>query len=152
MNRYSCGAVLALGVAAATGGQAAAHRPERQTAAAVIAVDDAWGKAEADGVAAFVGQLLMPGYRSIGADGKMTDRDSIIQNTMRHAGSSDYRTKVAAWRRQHPSHGDVALFGDTAILTWVSDASANRGAIQSCDVFIYRDGHWRAIYSQHVGA
>jgi len=151
VNQYAFGAMLVLGMGAATGGHAAVHTPDARTADAVIAVDNSWGKAEAEGNAASVSQLLMPGYRSIGADGRTTDRDTIVRNTMLHAGSSDYRVKVATWRQQHPSHGEVALFGDTAILTWVSDASANRGAIQSCDIFVYRDGHWRAIYSQHVG-
>ena len=94
----------------------------------------------------------LPGYRSIGADGKTTDREAILRSTRRHGASPDYKAKVAAWRLQHPSHGEVALFGDTAILTWVSDAADSRGKVQSCDIFVYRDRHWRAVYSQHVGA
>jgi hypothetical protein len=72
-------------------------KPDVRTAAAVLAVDNAWGDAEADGDAAFVAKLLEPGYRSIGANGKTTSRDTIIENTRRHAGSSEYRTKVTTW-------------------------------------------------------
>jgi len=154
MKRCIHSAFLALSLGASSGAQPMPARaaPDARTAAAVLAVDNAWGDAEAEGNVAFVSQLLLPGYRSIGTDGKTTGRDAIVKNTQRHAGSPDYKAKVAAWRQQHPSHGEVALFGDTAILTWVSDAPDSRGAVQSCDIFVYRDRHWRAIYSQHVGA
>jgi len=32
-----------------------------------------------------------------------------------------------------------------------ADGIGISGAIQSCDIFVYRGGHWRAVYSQHVG-
>ena len=154
MKRSMCGALLALSFAVSGGAHAVPGRdtPDARTAAAVLAADNSWGDAEAEGNVAFVAQLLLPGYRSIGADGKATDREAILRSTRRHAASPDYKAKVAAWRLQHPSHGEVALFGDTAILTWVSDAADSRGKVQSCDIFVYRDRHWRAIYSQHIGA
>jgi hypothetical protein len=92
----------------------------------------------------------MPGYRSVAADGKTAGRETILASTRSHAASPDYRTKVIAWRREHPSHGEVALFGDTAVLTWVSEEAGSEGRIRSCDVFVYRAGRWRAIYSQHI--
>ena len=154
MKRYMCGALLALSFGVSSAGHAMPGRdtPDARTAAAVLAADNAWGDAEAGGNVAFVAQLLLPGYRSIGADGKTTDREAILKSTRRHGASPDYKAKVAAWRLQHPSHGEVALFGDTAILTWVSDAPDSRGKVQSCEIFVYRDRPWRAVYSQHVGA
>ena len=127
----------------------ASHASDARTAEAVIGVDDAWGMAEGD--VAYVGQLPLPGYRSIGSDGKTTTRDAIIMSTRRHAADPDYKARVASWRQQHPSHAEVALFGDIAILTWVPDAVGRGGQVQSCDIFVYRGGHWRAVYSQHVG-
>ncbi|MEO6216241.1 MAG: nuclear transport factor 2 family protein [Sphingomonas sp.] len=154
MRRSMRGALLALSLGVSSGAHAVPGRdtPDARTAAAVLAVDNAWGDAEAGGNVTFVGQLLLPGYRSIGTDGKTTDREAILKSTKRHAASPDYKAKVTAWRQQHPSHGEVALFGDTAILTWVSNAADSHGKVQSCDIFVYRDRHWRAIYSQHVGA
>lgn len=153
MNRLLWIAAFALtaGAAGSAFGKPGGDKPDARTPAAVLAVDDAWGNAEIDGDAAFVARLLLPGYRSIGADGKTTSRDAIIDSARQHAGSPEYKAKVAAWRAQHPSHGEVALFDDTAILTWISDAPESRGKIQSCDIFAYRAGHWRAVYSQHVG-
>jgi len=153
MNRLVWIAALALTVGRAGGAFAmpGGDKPDAKTPAAVLAADDAWGDAEIDGDAAFVARLLLSGYRSIGADGKTTSRDAIIASARQHAGSPEYKAKVAAWRAHHPSHGEVALFGDTAILTWISDAPESRGKVQSCDIFAYRAGHWRAVYSQHVG-
>jgi hypothetical protein len=154
MKRYVGLALLAPMLAAANLAQAmpADQKADARTEAGVLAVDHAWGDAEANGDVDFVARLLSPGYRSIGTNGKATDREAILASTKRHGASPDYKVKVAAWRQEHPTHGEVALFGDTAILTWISDAEANRGAVQSCDIFAYREGHWTAVYSQHLGA
>jgi hypothetical protein len=42
--------------------------------------------------------------------------------------------------------------GDVAILTFVLDKGAAPKPVMSCDIFVYRDGHWRALYSQHTEA
>jgi Tfp pilus assembly protein PilW len=122
---------------------------EPKTAAAVKAVDDAWGDAEAKGDAGFVARLLLPGYRSIGGAGKTTTREDIVTHTTKQR-APDYAKKVADWKRQHPSRADVTLFGDAAVVTWASTAPAT--TVYSSDIFVYRDGHWRAIYSQHSNA
>ncbi|CAM3308103.1 hypothetical protein SPAN111604_15135 [Sphingomonas antarctica] len=59
---------------------------------------------------------------------------------------------VADYKATHPTRGDVMLTGDTAIVTWVSLVPGKGEPIASCDVFVYRDGHWRALYSQHSTA
>jgi hypothetical protein len=122
---------------------------EPKTATAVKAVDDAWGDAEAKGDSAFVAQLLLPGYRSIGSAGKTTTREDIVAHTTKER-APNYAKKVADWKAQHSSRADVRLFGDTAVVTWAS--TAPDAAVYSSDIFVYRDGHWRAIYSQHSNA
>jgi hypothetical protein len=122
---------------------------ESKTAAAVKADDDAWGDAEAKGDAAFVDALLLPEYRSIGNSGKATSKAEIVAHTTRDRGP-DFARKVADWKAQHPSRADVTLSGDTAIVAWTS--TGPDAPVYSCDVFVYRAGRWRALYSQHTGA
>ena len=126
-----------------------AHAADPKTADAVKAADEAWGDAEAKGDAGFVDRLLLPEYRSIGNGGKTTTKADIVAHTT-EARAPDYARKVADWKARHPSRANVTLFGDTAVLTWTS--AAPDAAVYSCDIFVYRGGHWRAIYSQHTGA
>ena len=60
--------------------------------------------------------------------------------------------KVVAWKAAHPLRGDVKIVGDTAVLTWVSTKPSSGEPISSCDIFVYRDGHWHGVYSQHSSA
>ena len=146
-------ALLAIALTAPAGARAAsgsANGPEARTASAVQAADDAWGAAEAQGKAAFVDQLLAPGYRSIGPDGKTTDKAAIVAHARAFGKSPERAAKVAAWKAAHPSRAVVTLFGDTAVLNWVSTKAGEEQRIYSCDIFVYRGGHWRAIYSQHT--
>lgn len=131
-----------------------ASPPEEKTAAAVLAADDAWGAAEVRGDAAFVDWLLMPDYRSVNPNGTVTPKAKIVDGAKSRSGSkaAEMAVSVAAWKVAHPMRGDVALFGDTAVLTWISIRSDAGEPVSSCDVFVYRAGHWHAIYSQHSTA
>ena len=123
--------------------------PEPRTAAAVIADDDAWGHAEQTGDAAFVDALLLPQYRSIDAAGKTHDKATIVAS----AKASPQRDAMfASWKAAHPSLTSVEIEGDTAVLTFTLNKPGTPAAIMSCDIFVYRDGHWRALYSQHTTA
>jgi hypothetical protein len=42
--------------------------------------------------------------------------------------------------------------GDTAIVTFHLKPSGPGKGIMSSDIFVYRDGQWHAIYSQHTDA
>lgn len=130
----------------------AASSSERRTAAAVLAVDNGWTDAEIKGDANFVDALLLPEYRSIGSDGKISDKAAIVGNSRARGPHSDFGKKVADYKATHPTRGKVTLSGDTAILTWVSLVPGKNEPIASCDIFVYRDGRWRAIYSQHTTA
>lgn len=132
----------------------APYRPsslDARTTDAVKAVDDVWSKAEESGDVAYVDWLLLPGYRSVGHAGEITTKDGILANTQPHAGSSDRAAKIAAWKAAHP-RSEVSIFGDTAVLTWVSTKPGASQPISSVDVFVYRGGHWHAVYSQHTDA
>jgi Domain of unknown function (DUF4440) len=142
--------VLMVGIA-----NSAVAKPELHLASAVIQADEAWGDAEVAGNSGFVDDLLLPEYRSVGNDGHTTLKSKIVEGTRKRAESAAalaaYATEVAGWKKAHPSHAEVTIAGDTAVLRWMLDAST-AGAISSCDVFVYRNGRWRALYSQHTGA
>lgn len=127
---------------------------EPKTAAAVIAADDAWLHAEVSGDGDFLDRLLLPEYVSIGSDGKVTGKAKIVANA--RARTDDAKEKLAAviyaWKAAHPTRADVTIIGDTAILTWVLAKPGDAEPVSSCDIFVYRDGQWHAIYSQHSTA
>ena len=125
--------------------------PEPKTAAAAVSADSAWGTAEQNGDAEFIDWLLLPEYRSVSDDGKVTDKAAILRHV--RAASATVRentSKVAEWKSTHPTKSAVSIVGDTAILNWVSTKPETAEAVSSCDIFVYRDGHWHGIYSQHT--
>jgi hypothetical protein len=142
--------VLPLMLFAATPALAAEPRSE----AAVIAADGSWLKAEVAGDGDFLDALLLPGYVSIGPDGKILEKAKLVANA--RARNAEAKAKlaaqVAAWRASHPIRAEVTMVGDTAILKWVLVKPEAGNPISSCDVFVYRDGRWRALYSQHSSA
>ncbi len=127
---------------------------EPRTKAAVIAADDAWGKAEVVGDYRFVDQLLLPGYQSVGTDGKVTSKAKIVVGARARAGkpSAAFAAEVAAWKAAHKVRGDVIMNGDTAVLKWVLVNPGTGDPVSSSDIFVYRGGRWHAIYSQHTSA
>lgn len=151
MRLLTCLSVAAL-LCLATQSLSAASSPASQpkTAEAVKAADDNWGKAEERGDAGYVDNLLLPGYRSVNADGTVHDKAAILANTRKHAGSSDYAAKVQQWKAAHPYATDVMLRGDTAVVTFYLKPLGPDKGILSSDIFTYIDGEWHAIYSQHT--
>jgi hypothetical protein len=128
---------------------------EPHTEAAVIADAEGWSKAEAGDVA-YVDNLLLPEYRSVNVDGSVHPKDAILGGVRKRANSpalaAAYTADNTKWHATHPHTTTAVISGDTAILTYspaIADASK---PVQSCDIFVYREGHWRAIYSQHTEA
>ena len=123
-----------------------------KTAEAVIAVDHHWGDAETGGDTAYVADLLLPGYRSITPNGVAYSRAALLAHATRN---TDPRTRDAAratadeYRRTHPSNASVVLVDDTAVLTFYAPALGLEKGVRSSDVFVYRNGRWHALYSQH---
>lgn len=152
--------LVALFVASATSCRAQAALPipqpsvdeTQKSAEAVIAVDHHWGDAETGGDTAYIARLLLPDYRSVGPVGVVHDRAALLAHTSRNI---DPRTRdearVAAdeYRRAHPTQSSVVLVDDTAVLTFYAPALGLDKGVRSSDVFVYRDGHWHALYSQH---
>jgi len=126
--------------------------PQPKTAAAVIAADDGWEKAEESGDVAYVDNLLLPDYRSVSADGSVHDKAAILANTKHNIGSPDHAAKVAKWLAAHPMDTSAVIQGDTAVVTFHLKPLGPEKGIMSSDIFVYRDGQWHAIYSQHTDA
>ena len=120
------------------------------TAAAVMAVDQHWLEAEENGDAAWLDGMLLPEYRSVGMAGTSATKGAIVAHAAKNRGSQAMKHQVAAWQQAHPVEQQVTMQGDTAILSFVSSAPATKGKLYSSDVFVYTDGRWHALYSQHT--
>src|SRR5271155_3909849 len=121
-------------------------RPDARTAEAVKAADAACLDAEINGDYKFLEWFLMDGYESISATGSIFSRAALIENRRRRGRSDEFAKQVREWREQHPNHAEVKIYRDTAVLTWVSDDRGSKTPIYSCDIFIYQNRHWHAIY------
>lgn len=127
---------------------AAPHADETaRTNSAVIAVDDHWLDAEVSGDTAWLDAMLMPDYRSIGSDGKVLDKPTLLAHAKKNRGSDTMRKKVDAWVKTHPTRKSVVMHGDLAILSF---SDPKTGRLRSSDIFIYKHGTWHALYSRHA--
>lgn len=147
-----CVAVLSmttLSVHAATAVARAGANETSRSEAAVIAVDQHWLEAELAGDTAWLDAMLLPEYRSIGADGTVHPKSVIMAHAVKNRGSDEERRKVEAWIKAHPSGKTVVIHGDTAILSFYDPAKGAANDVRSSDIFVYVDGRWHALYSQH---
>jgi hypothetical protein len=128
---------------------------EPHTEAAVIADSESWSKAEAGDVV-YVDHLLLPEYRSVNVDGSVYPKDAILGGVRKRANSpalaAAYTADSAKYKAAHPYTTTAVISGDTAILTYSPAIPDSSKPVRSCDIFVYREGHWRAIYSQHTEA
>ena len=131
---------------------AAPATPQPKTAAAVMAADDGWLKAEETGDTAYVDNLLLPEYRSVNADGSVHDKAAILASAHKNVGSTARTLADEKWLAAHPMGTAVLIQGDTAIVTFYLKPLGPQKGIMSSDIFVYRDGQWHAIYSQHTDA
>jgi hypothetical protein len=125
----------------------------QQTEAGVMATDTHWSLAEMTGDTAWLDQMLLPEYRSVGNTGVVHAKDAILAGAAKRKGTSleQARLKFANYQRQHPYGSAVVMHGNTAVVTFYDPALGPRKGVRSSDVFIYADGHWHALYSQHTG-
>jgi|GEM_PF-840581 len=140
----SAEAVIAATSAASVSGIDESARSE----AAVIAVDQHWGDAELDGDNTYLDQLLLPEYRTVDADGVAHPRSAVARKP---ASDKDRRT-TEAWLKAHPSGKTVVMHGDVAVLSFYNPALGPQRGVRSSDIFVYIDGRWHALYSQHSNA
>jgi len=149
----TCAAVLALlvqwTVALAVAHASGVDDERAHTAAAVRAVDQHWMDAELDGDRAWLDAMLLPEYRSVGADGTVHPKAAILAHAAKNRGNDAERRKVEAWLKAHPSEQSVVIRGNTAILTFYDPELGPIHGVRSSDVFVREDGRWHALYSQH---
>jgi hypothetical protein len=151
-----CLAVLVLGaealIAATPAARAAGIDESARSEAAVIAVDQHWLQAELGGDSAWLDAMLLPEYRSVGADGVAHAKAAIVAHAAKNRGSGEERRKVEAWLNAHPSGKSVVIHGGTAVLSFYDPVLGPQKGVRSSDIFVYVDGRWHAIYSQHSAA
>jgi hypothetical protein len=123
-----------------------------RTEAAVRAVDQHWMDAELDGDSAWLDAMLLPEYRSVGADGTVHTKAALLAHAAKNRGNDTERRQVEAWLKVHPSGQAVVIRGDTAILTFYDPKLGPQRGVRSADVFVYENGRWHALYSQHSRA
>lgn len=152
----ACLAATAMGAAGAIAATSAAHATNAdegaRNEAAVIAVDQHWLEAEESGDTAYLEDLLLPEYRSVGTDGVVHPKAAIVAHAAKNRGSDAERRTIEAWLKTHPSGKAVVIHGDTAILSFYDPAKGAANDVRSSDIFIYIDGRWHALYSQHSGS
>lgn len=125
----------------------------QKSAAGVTAVDDHWSSAETDGDTAYINRMLLPEYRSVNPNGTSHPKAAIIAGAAKNiAGHAAAVAAVAEYRKNHPHGTTVVLQGNTAILTFYSTVLGPEKGIMSSDIFVYVDGRWRGLYSQHSSA
>ena len=140
----ACSLLLVLsGHARAAGADEAAR-----TKAGVLAVEDHWLRAEGTGDVAWLAQMLLPVYRSVSPDGRVHDRNAIVEGARKNQGSDRAMREIDAYLKAHPADTRVLLEGDLAIVSFYDPPPAPEH-LRSSDVFVYRDGGWHAVYSQH---
>lgn len=127
----------------------------QKSAAAVIAVDNHWGEAENSGDVAYLDRLLLPEYRSVNPNGTVHPKAALLAHARKNLEPGAAAAAAAAtieYRKTHPHTTSVVLQGNTAVATFASAKPGSADAVMSCDIFVYIDGHWHAIYSQHSSA
>ncbi|GGY30740.1 hypothetical protein GCM10008098_25370 [Rhodanobacter panaciterrae] len=151
----ACAAALVLGaeaVLAATSAASVAGIDESaRSEAAVIAVDQHWLEAELSGDTTWLDDMLLPEYRSVGADGVVHAKAALMAHAAKNRGSDIERRKVEDWLKTHPSGKAVVIQGDTAILSFYDPTKGAANDVRSSDIFVYVHGRWHALYSQHSG-
>lgn len=117
-----------------------------RTSAAVIAATDVWEQAEINGVAEYVEGLLLPGYRTIGAGGKQTDRDAFVASVWKRRGRSEtLAAQIAEWNTAHPSEKSVSFQSEAAIMTWRLTPPSAEVKVYSTAMFVYTAGMVTAV-------
>lgn len=124
----------------------------QRTEAGVTATDNHWSLAEYTGDTAYLDQMLLPQYQSVNVDGTSHSKAQILAGAAKNRGT-DIATangKVAAYRSAHPYGTITTIHDNTAVATFYDQALGAQKGIKSSDIFVYADGRWHAIYSQHT--
>ena len=133
---------------------AAANVDETQhSEAAVMAVDQHWSIAEMTGDSTWLANMLMPDYRTVSNDGTMHDKQALLTSMAKRKSItlSEAQLKIAGYLKEHHIGSNVAIHGDTAIVSFYDTTLGPQKGMSSADVFVYEGGRWHAWYSQHTG-
>ncbi|WP_158628839.1 nuclear transport factor 2 family protein [Dyella choica] len=125
----------------------------QHTAAAILAVDQHWSIAEMTGDSAWLADMLMPDYRTVNTDGSAHDKQALLSGMAKHklVTRAEAELKLAAYEKDHHIGSTVTIHGDMAIVSFYDTSLGPQKGTTSADVFLYQDGHWHALYSQHTG-
>lgn len=131
----------------------AAADETQQTEAGVMAVDNHWSIAELTGDTDYLNQMLLPEYRSVTTNGVAHPKDAIVAGAAKRKGTDLAKAKLdfATYKKEHPYGSAVVIQGNTAVVSFYDPTLGPQKGVKSSDVFVYVDGHWHAIYSQHTG-
>ena len=126
-------------VVALAGAADAARATEPPYESGVRAAENRWSEAFVTGNAAHLNSLLDDGYVSVNALGTARTKAEVIAAALAYAAKNP---------GQHadpmPPTSTIRVIDGTAIVRH------NGAGEKSVDVFYYRGGRWRAIYSQHT--
>jgi len=124
----------------------------QQTQAGVMAVENHWTLAEWTGDTAWLDRMLLPEYRSVNDDGAAHPKEAIVAGAAKRRGTSvdEAKLKWAAYQREHATGSAVVMHGNTAIVSFYDTTLGPQKGVRSADIFVYLDGHWHALYSQHT--
>jgi hypothetical protein len=132
---------------------ASAAGETQHTEAGVLAVEQHWSLAELTGDTDWLDQMLLPEYRSVNNDGSAHAKAAILAGAAKRKGTDLVKAKqdFADYQKQHPYGTAVTIQGDTAVITFYDPTLGQQKGVKSSDIFVYVDGHWHAVYSQHTG-
>jgi hypothetical protein len=131
----------------------AANADETQhSEAGVMAVDHHWSIAEMTGDTDWLNQMLLPEYRSISNDGSSHPKDAIVAGAAKRKGTDLAKAQLeyATYGKEHPYGTAVVIHDNTAVVSFYDPALGPQKGVKSSDIFVYLDGRWHAIYSQHT--
>ncbi len=143
--------VLAACAVAPAGAPSASVEASR-TEAAVRAVEDHWLRAEGTGDVEYLRGMLLPEYRSVSAHGEAITKDAILSRATKNRESGEGMHEIEAYLAAHPTEEAVTLRGDVAIVSFFDPRIGVEKGVRSSDVFVYVDGAWHALYSQHCAS
>ena len=151
---FSVAMFLLMGSVKAQDSMSDATVESQRTEAGVLATDDHWSLAEMTGDTTYLEQMLLPQYESVNDDGSAHPKAQIVTGAAKRSGTdpATAKRKLAAYRKDHAYSSNVAIHDNTAVVTFYDPAQGAQKGIKSADIFVYANGHWHAMYSQHTEA
>ena len=137
MKAFVLPALFSIGLASGTGLAAVPGADPGE--AGVREVENGWSEAFITGDAAYLTELLDPGYVSVGAHGDPRSKADIIALAGRYAAEHP-----GGHASSLPPTSKIEIKGSAAIVVHHNTNDT------SVDVFYYAGGRWRAWYSQHT--